>query len=387
MVYRYGVAFFVAFLCCACNNTGTDPQADDEFREVKFFNRGETIVVPAPPGTLDSILGMAYDINLNDKDSNGVRHRMYPYTVSSSNERMYKSELTLLETRSELTANANVLFASGGVSRKQGMRYAVLKIESVSRVLSLQPQGSPLYSGRIFASKIYYGWTLNYVFEGDSTQLNEHIAVNLASLIARGGNLTNEVSRLQLRKYVVSRGLSPKNTNDVVVALDADDVKKNFTTSGSGNQPIAIEYECATDFSVPAVNVKAPKYLPGNFVIDSIAFSIAETQADGSSWDFGSDPDPIIRLYRNNGEEYAVQVDDRISGSVKIGRPLSLNAGDQINVVLWDEDNDENDFIGDFGIMANSIFEKYYVHDPLPLEPTSQHGQIKNVTLFIRPVR
>lgn len=218
--------------------------------------------------------------------------------------------------------------------------------------------------------------------------MNERVAANLTSIIGGGGDLTNEVNKLHLRKYLVTRGLTPKSQNSVVVALDEDDVKRYFTTSGSGDQPIAVEYECASTFSVPAVDIRAPKYTAGAFVLDSLGFSIAETQADGSTWDGGTNPpDPIITIYRNGVQIYSTQVDDKIADTIEIGRRVTINSDDRLNVVLWDEDFDANDFIGDFGLVGNSIFSSYYIREPVPMRATQNGSQIKNVTLFITPAR
>lgn len=384
MLYRHLPLLGLVVLCAACNTAG--PDDDSDFRVQKSFARGNTLLVPAPAGTDTSILGMAYDSDLNDKDADGVRHRMYPPVILTASDKLYKSTFTLLVSRTELNASAKVLFASGGITQKRGMRYAVLNVRSISRVRSLDAQGTPLYQGEFYASKIYYGWSLDYVFEGDESQLNEHIDAKLRDLL--GGEFSSEVERLRLKKTLVTRGLKPKNSRPVVIANSAADIVANFTQEGSGDQPILVEYECAKSFSVPAFDTKAPKYSAGNFTLDSLRFSIAETQADGSSWDGGSPPDPLITISRNGVKIYSTQVDDMLSGSIAIGRLITIGSGDVIRADLVDVDGiDPDDPIGAVGLSGKDLFSKYYVYDEVEMVPIPGTVSVKRVTLFLSPAR
>jgi len=273
------------FLLALCSLTvRADPQPEK-------IASGRSVYFAAELGTTPDILGMGFEKNLSTTDSNGDSHRVYAPKAVDVAVNQYDAKFEQIENSLLLDAHGHYLFVQAGVKASSTRRYMVVRAYQVTKVAKLLAEGRPLASAPMYASKIFYGWALYVVIEGDSTSFTADIA---AELMTAGANLSKAIKTKHLTSHVHLIGLRPRKNGDIPIAMTLDDVKQGFETAPEP-QPIFVEYSLLQDLVVDSIPWSMNKLTPGRYTV-SVELAVMDTKANGKAWDVGSKPDPLAAL-------------------------------------------------------------------------------------------
>jgi hypothetical protein len=316
-------------------------RADEPAPEAKKIASGQRVNFVAELGTTTDILGMGFERNLSQTDANGDTHRVYPDKSTKVAVNQYEAKFEILENSLLFDAHAHYLFAEAGVNASTSHRYMVVRVDQISQVVKLQQEGKPIGNAPMYASKIFYGWALYVVIEGDSSTFTTEVAANL---IAAGAKLDTEIKNHKLTSYVHLIGLKPKNAGDIPIATTADAVREAFETS-TEPQPIYVEYTLMQDAVVDAIPWKKNELLPGRYAV-SVDVALMDTKADGRAWDVGSLPDPLVTLVVDGKPVTSCKQQDSMESHCIHDSVIDIDATTTVGVVVIDKDIASDDPVG-----------------------------------------
>lgn len=187
-----------AWYLLACSCLPLVAHAADDRPDFEKIAPGQTFVLPAPVGTTTDVLGMGFDEQLSDSDADGKRHRVFAPKVKRVPENQYFSQFEQLDNEFKLKAHARFLSTSMNVGFSQEKRYMALRVFQLQEVATLEP-GKQLETAPVVAQRIFYGWALNVIIEGDASTFTAEAAAELATA---GADVDATVKRYQLKKYV-----------------------------------------------------------------------------------------------------------------------------------------------------------------------------------------
>jgi hypothetical protein len=327
-------------LACICRPLAA--HAADEKPDFEKIAPGQTFVLAAPVGTTTDLLGMGFDEQLSEFDAAGNRHRAYAPKYKRIPENQYFAQFEQLDNEFKLKAHARFLTSSMNVGFSQEKRYMVLRVYQLKEVATLEPT-KQLEAVPLVAQKIFYGWALNVVIEGD---LSTFTAEAAAELTSAGADIESTVKRYSLKKYVHLVGMEAKTKGHISVALDPAKFNDEFRVSDTP-APIFVEYKVMKELFSPKLSWQRSGFSPGRYRLSEVSFKIEETKKNGNPWDaLNGRPDPLISVVIDG-----VQVDtclrkDVFEGQCTSEKVVTLTEQSSLQLNVLDKDLSEHDPIG-----------------------------------------
>jgi hypothetical protein len=352
----------------------------DDIVPMERMPAGHKLQVAAELGTTRDILGRGFDRALSDVAPNGQVRRVYPVAFKEVPVKQYEVSFELIENALELDANARFLFVRAGVKRQSDRRYMVLRVSYIDKVAVLRPKGRPRVDSDLYASKLYYGWALYIVIEGETSSFTTDVAATLQGTGA-GAKLENTVRAHQLSSHVHAIGLQAKEVGAVVIATTAQEIEKSFKTP-EASVPILVEYMTRRELDIEALPWTRAELIPGKYRID-VKVEVLSNKKDGRSWDGmgGGPPDPVVALYVDQTMVATCKQQDAELHLCLNGQVVEIGATSEIHMEVWDQDFSEHDDIGTAGPLQP--IGHAGLNKPVYL-PTQ--GQIKSAEITFRPL-
>lgn len=333
----------------------------DDIVPMERIPAGHKLRVAAELGTTNDVLGRGFDRALSDIAPDGQVLRAYPIAFEEVPVKQYEVSFELIENALELDANARFLFGRAGVKRQSDRRYMVLRVSYIDKVAVLRPEGTPLVDSELYASKLYYGWALYLVIEGETSSFTTDVA---AALQGAGAKLENAVSAHQLSSHVHAIGLQAREAGAVVIATTAQEIEKSFKTP-EVPVPILVEYMTRRELDIEALPWTRAELTPGKYRID-VKVVVLSNKADGGLWDImGDPPDPVVALYVDGVRVASCKQADSEVHLCLNGLVVEIGAASEILMRVRDKDLSDDDPIGTAG----------------PLQPIGHAGLNKPVYL------
>jgi hypothetical protein len=339
---------------------------------------GRPVFFAAEMGITPDILGMGFERNLTTTDANGIPHRVYPNKTVEVAVNQYDAKFEIIDNSLLLDAHAHYLFVQAGVKTSTNKRYMIVRAYQVSKVTKLVAEGPPMARAPMYASKIYYGWALYVVIEGESSTFTTEVAANL---MAAGGRLATAIKSYRLTSHIHLIGLQPKKTGDVPLVVSVDEVRQNFETARAA-QPIFVEYALTQDLVADVIPWSKNELKPGSYFV-AVDLAVMDSKANGKSWDVGSLPDPLVTLLVNGRAEASCKQQDSMESHCLRGRMIDVAEDTTIAIHVEEADLVVNDPVGDtfpLKVMRSGATPG----TPIQLKTT---GQLRWATLTLTPVR
>jgi len=352
------------------------------FCQESIIEKNKTIMVVAPEGTTEKVLGMGFDEQFNE-----LSQKVINGEVVTTKEATYQSTYTQIENTTELVANAKIFsLIKIGTNNSQTKRYATLSIYYIDKTISIQPSGKVISSAPFYASKIHYGWSLNYIITGESSRFNTEVSTILNRFIGLGGELSTLTSTLNLSQEMKLKGLTGR-TDGVVIAKSPEETLNKFKRS-IDPVPILIEYKAVNNINTTEINWEQSKFIPGKYILKSLSYEISNRKSNGKNWDVGfggkENPDVIIEMYINGQKvQQSNLTKDVLRGTYYIEKTLDLNDNSIINFVFIDKDMSENDMMGTAILKFRDLKTRTLDNYSNYIELNSQNPVIKKCTLMI----
>jgi len=330
-------------LCfAACALLPLSVHASDEKPDFEKIAPGQTFVLAAPVGTTTDVLGMGFDEQLSEFDAAGERHRAFAPKYKLVTENQYVSQFEQLDNEIKLKAHARFLSSTMNVGFSQEKRYMVLRVYQLKEVATLEPS-KLLKAVPIVAQKIYYGWALNVVIEGDSSTFTSEAAAELATA---GADIEATVKRYSLKKYVHLVGLESKEKGHIPIALDPAKFNEEFSVPEKPS-PIFVEYKVMKELFSPKLSWQRSGFAPGRYRLTNLTVKVTDTKMDGRPWDaMGDKPDPLISVLLNGVQVDTCLLKNVFEGSCPSQKVLVLDETSELQFVVMDKDLSANDPIG-----------------------------------------
>lgn len=338
---------------------------------------GQSFVLAAPIGTSTDVLGMGFGENLSNTDAEGKTHRIFAMKFKRVPENQYFSQFEQLDNEFKLNAHARALATSMNVGFSGEKRYMALRVYHLQEVATLDV-GKQLDTAPIVAQKIFYGWALNVIIEGDASTFTAEAATELMSA---GVDIDATVKRYQLKKYVHLQGLEAKNKTHIPIVVDASRLNEEFQVSEKPS-PIFIEYRVMKEMFSPKLTWQRGGFSPGRYRLTQIGFKVATTKATGKPWDaLGNPPDPFITVVLDGEQIGTCFARDQYEGSCPSEKVVTLTESSSLQLVAIDKDVSENDPIGTGSV--DNIIAAGRPYSELEL---NTQGQLQRATVTFTPV-
>ncbi|MDY7227412.1 hypothetical protein [Hyalangium rubrum] len=326
----------------ACISMPLAARATDEKPDFEKIAPGQTFVLAAPVGTTTDLLGMGFDEQLSEFDAAGNRHRAFASKHKKVPENQYFAQFEQLDNEFKLKAHARFLTSSMNVGFSQEKRYMVLRVYQLKEVATLEPT-KPLEAVPLVAQKIFYGWALNVVIEGDLSTFTAEAATELTTA---GADIEATVKRYSLKKYVHLVGLEAKNKGHIPVALDPAKFNDEFRVADTP-APIFVEYKVMKELFSPKLSWQRSGFIPGRYRLANVSFKVAETKANGNSWDaMNGRPDPLIAVLIDGAQVDTCLRKDVFEGQCPSEKVVTLTEQSALQLKVSDKDLSEHDLVG-----------------------------------------
>ncbi|MEO9884498.1 MAG: C2 domain-containing protein [Balneola sp.] len=254
------------------------------------------------------------------------------------------------------------------------------QIREIRKVINPASNSHP--NAYLYASKIYYGWSLNYLLSGDSKTFTNEIGLELRSLIQSSGvNFSNRLQELNISHDLTARGLEQKQ-GSIGISINPSEINENFIEGNS--MPIFVELTFLKDYDPLAINWKALLNTETEIPIEFIAFSLSKIKDDGRGWDNTTPPDPYL-LIKYEGEEVfrTSPIEDTLTPEFTLDVTINYMDFDKLEFLVYDHDDwTEDDFIGYSIIDKNQVNENTTTNQ---LYLTS-YIQIQNGVISFKPL-
>jgi hypothetical protein len=375
-VFRRSSKVTLALFALFCWSTLA--RAEEPGAEFEKIEPGRTLVISAPIGTSPDVLGMGFDEHFSDTDATGKTLRIYPSKARHVAENQYFAQFEMLDNAFKLNAHAHLLTAAMGASVSAEKRYMVLKVYSLQATETLISEGEPLAAAPLVAQRLYLGWAMNVVFEGDASTFTAEVA---ADLMRRGAGIDVMVKRYNLRKYVHLVGLEPKVKGSIPVVLDEAQISDSFEVSPQP-MPIFVEYKVGKDFFSPKISWQRGGFKPGQYRLTTVRYSVAKTKVDGKHWDaLGGFPDPFLTISIDGAQVQTCSDKDQFEGSCVSQKVVELTERSTTELTAVDKDIKEDDPIGT--VPPTNIFAAGRPYAEIDLPTT---GQLQRIAVTFVPL-
>lgn len=353
-------------------------------KKTDSFTKGSLIKVPATTGISEKSLGQAFD-----KDFKNLNIKSFDNSeISSVDEGQYDAEISIIENHTSLTANANFLgLVKAGVSSSNKQRFAILSIYNVTKTVTINPSSEIKDNADMFIKKIYYGWSINYIITGSSSNFNSDVKIALSRIISSlpEVNLDYTLGEYKLDKKLKLIGLKNKSENPPIV-LNPNDVPNYFQVSEKF-VPIFVEYEVIKDFNTEQIKFESSNVVPGKYKLKYITIEISNLKPSlNVAWDaLGGLPDPYLKILIN-GKAIATsnKIQDTLNATFDVNKTIQINEGDKIEIIATDADVSEHDFIGSASITYEELSKKK-INTEIDLQTSDGHG-LNSVKILLTPI-
>lgn len=352
------------------------------------FSKGDIIRVPATTAISEKFLGMGYDKKFRKLKSKAFHKGG---EIFKSEEAKYSSKLkaSIIDNYTQLDAFAEFLgLTKADLSQKIEKRFAILSVHNITKSASFIPGDSPNENSDFYLKTIYYGWSINYIISGESYSFNSEVKSNLNTIF--NVNFKDSIKEYNLEYKTELIGLELKNKENSEIILDYEQVPKYFKIS-KVPVPVFLEFESLKDFQTNIINFEDQSKIlvsEGKYKISNIFIEVSELnplQKD-NNWDpFGGSPDPFIKIYQN-GKFIATssKLDDKLTGNLKINKTIDLAENDLIQIIVYDEDFEDSDYIGDAWIKFQDI-KDFSVKTKFEMKTRNGTGLV-NATINFTPI-
>ena len=333
---------------------------------------GDTVAFPAELGTTESILGKGFGLDLTETDSRGLVRTVYPPSVETVMVNQYESYFTQVDNKFLLDANARWLFSKASVRQSNDSRYMVIRVSQIDRVVKLQTAAEPQERAPMYASKIFYGWSVYFVLSGESNKFTSDVAADIKAAGANFKTLTQSNS-IDVGIHLI--GLRPKEHGDVVMATSLSDIKAYFETDGEA-QPIFVEYTIMEGAEVDPIPWNSFTMKPGTYRV-TLSVEAQPSKSDGRPWDAGGDPPDVMVKVNCGGQERTLF---EVKNQFKLEQSFdaTLTRASELRAMVVDKDLLENDPIGEIQSFKFTQLKKIGVEIPLRTS-----GQVKRASMTV----
>lgn len=212
---------------------------------VTVHHRGDVFLVPASPGATGTVLGKGYTRDLRDIDTNGKKFPpIYDSKLTSVPTERFASSWSDVSDDMQFGLSANYFTISGAAKSKSSSRYAVLTVYQIGRVEKLDTSAEiPSTEADLVLTEIWYGWGLNYWFEGQASDGELSASIKLMSV---GGDFQSKMAKRKVTSTFVATGLERKSQDEIPIVMSLGDIMKYFSPSKEP-QPVLLKYVALRD--------------------------------------------------------------------------------------------------------------------------------------------
>ena len=354
-----------------------DIEPDEPEHDGPTIAIGHKLMVAAELGTTDDVLGVGFTKELSPLDAEGRPNRIYPLKFKEVPVKQYDLHLETIENTVQLDMHARYLFVRAGIKSQTNNRYAVLRISYIDKVTLLQPEGESGRQGDLLATKVYYGWALYLIVEGEKSAFTTDIAARLRTV---GAGLETVAKNNRFSVHLHAIGIQPKNPGELAIATSPAEIVKKFKTPDVP-VPIFVEYAARRKLPTKALDWARPELKPGRYRIN-VSVAVMSSKEDGRFWDGGGGPpDPVVSLYVDGQFARSCKAQDSFHNQCLSGSAVSLTDDSQIWLKVIDKDLSGDDDIG--GTTPVEPVGKALLRRPFSL-PTI--GQVKSAEIIFTPL-
>jgi hypothetical protein len=163
--------------------------------------------------------------------------------IVSTDANAFNSEVSELRSESSVAAALSGFGATLDVSASASKRFALFRVYKIARIDELDMTTAtvaPDLEGAYVPSRIYYGWALYVLVEGDAATFSAAASARIFSVDAK---VKAQASHWGLTVRVALRGLDSKVAGEIVVPRDVADIVEKFqVATDTPAQPILAEY-------------------------------------------------------------------------------------------------------------------------------------------------
>lgn len=315
-------------------------------QEQYIYHPTETIKLVVDKDLPLDALGTIVDENLAPIIVGGKPQRLAG-SSSKTDDPVYTNQFTQIENSLQMKASASILGIVGGrMSSTTNERYGILSAFMQQGIATFNPKlGATTNSqGKFFIKRIYYGWSVNYVYSGSSQELDGEISGFIKSF---AGQAEGRKYVAKLKEKIIARGLEVKPG---YTEVDRASLQNNIRRS----KPVAvfIEYEALTDVYTDGISWEDGKFKPGAYNLSKVTFTIPKYKPSSrNNWDAGlgkfTDPDPVVVVLVDGTEIFrSTTMDNVFEGESIIDHQIDINDRTIVEIQLIDHDgNSGDDFI------------------------------------------
>lgn len=241
------VLFVTVWLLCFGNFQGGAVAADgpnvaglDE-KFVVTHAAGEDFLVPARPGTDTDLLGKGFTRDLRTMDSNGKKIAVvYKGKLSSKATDGFASSWREVDDDMEFGLSAGFFGVKAAASANTHDRFAILTVYQIDKVVKIDSSAEiPETQADLVPVEIWYGWSLNYLFRGQTS--GQELSASLQMLVA-DASFQAKLKNKNITSEFRASGLKQKESGELPIVMQPKDITKYFSPSSQA-QPILIKYQ------------------------------------------------------------------------------------------------------------------------------------------------
>lgn len=210
-----------------------------------------TYTAIAPSGQIDNLLGRGYTEDMKDGGIVIESKDTIMSDYGQFNKRYYD-----IRDQFQLSANVGMLLANFNAQYESSNRYLVLQAYNISKVVSFTklPDIEKLkqFPVKVFVSKVYYGWALNYVVQGEESVFSADVAATIKLFKT---DLGAEINSNKLSTSLSLTGFEGNSFfKDAGILFDKDDILSKGFKPLEKPVPIFVEYSIVNEFDVPKID-------------------------------------------------------------------------------------------------------------------------------------
>jgi hypothetical protein len=210
-----------------------------------------TYTAIAPQGQIENLIGRGYTEDMKDVGMVIENKEIIESEYGLFNKRYYD-----IRDQFQLSANVGIILANINAQYQNTQRYIVLQSYNISKVVSY-PKPPDLEKlrqspAKVFISKVFYGWSLNYVVQGEESKFTAELA---ASIKLFNAGLSTEITSNKLSTSLSLVGFEGNSyLKDAAILFDKDEILAKGFEPLKKPVPIFVEYSVINEFDVPKID-------------------------------------------------------------------------------------------------------------------------------------
>ncbi|MCU0424370.1 MAG: hypothetical protein MUF71_01965 [Candidatus Kapabacteria bacterium] len=222
-------------------------------RKKEKYELSTTFQAIAPTGEVENLIGRGYTEEMKDC---GIVVDTKDTIVSEYG--LFNKFCYDVRDRFQLSANVGMILGNLSAKYEEDKRYLILQAYNISKVVKLNqpPDIEKLrqQSAKVFISKVYYGWALNYVVQGDQSSFSGQVA---ASIKLFDANLNTTITNNSLTTNLALVGFkNNKFMKNAALLFDEVKILAQGFTPLEKPVPIFVEYTVINEFDVSKIDWK-----------------------------------------------------------------------------------------------------------------------------------